>query len=63
MKYHNYTIKKGKFIGKFEDLFKECADPWNLLLLNKLNYKIDYKITIYLALKARNLIKKKNKNN
>lgn len=60
MDYHNYTIKRGEFIGKFEDLYKGCEDPWNLLLLNKQNYKIDYKIVIYLALKASNLIKKKN---
>jgi predicted TPR repeat methyltransferase len=59
MDYHNYTIKKGKFIGKFEDLYRACEDPWNLLLLNKQNYKVDYKIVIYLALKAGNVLKKK----
>ena len=59
MDYHNYTIKNGKFIGRFEDLYKNCDDPWNLLALKKLNFKIDYKIVIYLALKARLLINKK----
>jgi SAM-dependent methyltransferase len=26
--YHDYVIKDGKFIGKFEDMYKEYDDPW-----------------------------------
>jgi ubiquinone/menaquinone biosynthesis C-methylase UbiE len=26
--YHDYVIKDGKFIGKFEEMYKEYDDPW-----------------------------------
>ena len=26
--YHDYVIKDGKFIGEFEDMYKDCDDPW-----------------------------------
>lgn len=26
--YHDYVIKDGKFIGKFEEMYRACADPW-----------------------------------
>lgn len=26
--YHDYVIKDGKFIGKFEEMYKQCQDPW-----------------------------------
>jgi SAM-dependent methyltransferase len=26
--YHDYVIKDGKFIGKFEEMYKEFDDPW-----------------------------------
>ena len=28
-KYADYFIKDGKFIGKFEEMYKSCEDPWN----------------------------------
>ncbi len=28
MSYHDYVIKDGKFIGRFEEMYKECPDPW-----------------------------------
>lgn len=27
--YHDYMIKDGKFIGKFEERYQNCEDPWN----------------------------------
>ena len=46
MKYHDYTIKNGKFIGKFEEMYQKFSDPWLLLKNNKkvpnLNYEIIY---------------------
>lgn len=26
--YHDYVIKNGEFIGKFEEMYHECEDPW-----------------------------------
>jgi SAM-dependent methyltransferase len=26
--YHDYVIKDGKFIGKFEEMYRDCDDPW-----------------------------------
>ncbi len=26
--YHDYVIKDGKFIGKFEEMYQVCDDPW-----------------------------------
>jgi SAM-dependent methyltransferase len=26
--YHDYVIKDGKFIGKFEEMYRDCIDPW-----------------------------------
>jgi hypothetical protein len=27
--YHRYIIQGDRFIGRFEDMYKECTDPWN----------------------------------
>ncbi len=27
--YHDYVIKNGKFIGRFEEMYQRCCDPWN----------------------------------
>ena len=29
MDYHDYVIKDGQFIGKFEEMYEACDDPWN----------------------------------
>ncbi len=29
--YHDYVIKDGKFIGKFEEMYQSCKDPWHQL--------------------------------
>ncbi len=26
--YHDYVIKDGKFIGRFEEMYASCEDPW-----------------------------------
>ncbi len=26
--YHDYVIKEGKFIGDFENMYRDCEDPW-----------------------------------
>ncbi len=28
MDYHDYVIKDGVFIGKFDDMYKDCDNPW-----------------------------------
>ncbi len=46
MRYQDYIIKNGKFVGKFDEMYKKHSDPWNLLKKNKkknnLNYQIIY---------------------
>ena len=49
IKYKDYVIKNGKFVGKFDEMYQKFSDPWNLLKKNKLdgvegnlNYKIIY---------------------
>ena len=46
MKYQNFVIKNGKFIGKFEEMYRKISDPWNLLKKNNktknLNYQVIY---------------------
>lgn len=29
MDYHDYVIKNGKFVGKFEEMYKVCENPWS----------------------------------
>jgi hypothetical protein len=31
MRYQDYVIKSGKFVGKFEEMYSKFSDPWNLL--------------------------------
>lgn len=26
--YHDYVIKDGQFVGKFEEMYQDCDDPW-----------------------------------
>ena len=28
-RYQDYVIKNGKFIGEFENMYKDYEDPWN----------------------------------
>lgn len=44
MKYQNFVIKNGKFVGKFEEMYKKVSDPWNLLKKNKKNKNLNYQI-------------------
>ena len=39
-KYHKYIFKGGTFIGDFDNLYRNCDDPWNLD--NNHNEQIDY---------------------
>ena len=27
--YHDYVIKDGRFIGAFEEMYRNCPDPWH----------------------------------
>ena len=44
MKYQDFVIKGGKFIGRFDDMYKKFDDPWKLLLKNKNNNNLNYEI-------------------
>ena len=28
-KYQDYVIKDGHFVGKFEEMYRDCDDPWH----------------------------------
>jgi predicted TPR repeat methyltransferase len=57
IKYQDYVIKDGKFVGKFEEMYQNFSDPWNLLKKNKLNTNLNYKIIYNYC----NQLKKKKK--
>jgi len=42
MKYQNFVIKNGRFIGKFDEMYKFHKDPWNLIKNNQKGYQINY---------------------
>ena len=44
LKYQDLVIKDGKFVGKFEKMYQNFSDPWNLLKNNKLDGNLNYKI-------------------
>lgn len=58
LNYNDYVIKKGKFIGKFDEMYKKIHDPWLLLSENKklenINYKIIYHFCDYIKNKYKN---------
>lgn len=29
MTYHDYVIKNGQFVGRFDEMYKDCEDPWH----------------------------------
>lgn len=35
--YHDYVIKEGKLVGKFEEMYKNCEDPWFQSIRNEEN--------------------------
>jgi SAM-dependent methyltransferase len=44
IKYQDYVIKNGKFVGKFEEMYKNFSDPWNLLKTSKIESNLNYDI-------------------
>lgn len=46
MKYQDYVIKNGKLIGKFEEMYKNCPDPWNLLKKNENKLNLNYHVIL-----------------
>ncbi|MEP2456342.1 hypothetical protein, partial [Roseibium sp.] len=32
--YHDYVIKDGKLVGKFEEMYQKCDDPWDRVKLS-----------------------------
>ena len=44
MKYQDFVIKNGKFIGKFEEMYQNFSDPWCLLKKNKYGQNLHYQI-------------------
>lgn len=59
MKYQDYVIKNGKFVGKFDLMFKKYKDPWKLLEKNKKSTMINYRMIIELCKFIKEKLKKK----
>ncbi len=59
MSYQDYVIKNGKFIGKFNEMYKKYKDPWNLVKNNKNDFQLNYQIIFNLCNEARNRCSKK----
>ena len=33
--YHDYFIKDGRFIGRFEEMYRDVDDPWHIDALGR----------------------------
>lgn len=60
MRYQDFVIKRNKFIGEFDEMYKKISDPWDLLKKNKNNSNINYKIVFHYCDLIKNLYKSKN---
>ncbi len=58
MKYQDFVIKNGKFIGQFEKMYQLFKDPWNLIKSNKKNYGLNYKLIFTSCVDIKKEIKK-----
>lgn len=36
MRYQDYVIKDGKFVGEFEKMYQDCDNPWHQLKKRKI---------------------------
>ena len=59
MKYQDYVIKNGKFVGEFNLMFKKYKDPWKLLEKNKKTTMINYRMIIELCKFIKEKLKKR----
>lgn len=59
MKYQDFVIKDGKFVGKFEEMYKKFSDPWGLIKNNLNSQNLNYQIIYNYCDKVKK-IKKKN---
>lgn len=58
-KYQDYVIKNGKFIGKFDEMYRSFPDPWLLLKKNSKKERLDYKIIYDFCLDVKTFNKNK----
>ena len=49
MGYHDYIIKNGKFIGKFNEMYKNIKDPWKYKKNKKNIHSWQYNNIYYFA--------------
>ena len=59
MKYQDFVIKNGKFIGKFDEMYKKFPDPWKLLKNNLNSQNLNYQVIYNFCEKIRHLKKRK----
>lgn len=36
--YQDYVIRNGEFIGQFEEMYRQCDDPWHQLVVVNNSY-------------------------
>ena len=60
MNYHKYVIEDGKLVGKFEEMYQNIEDPWNLVEKHEKEINIDYYKILNYVLKIKNLTNNSN---
>ena len=61
MKYQDYVIKDGKFVGKFDEMYQKFNDPWLLQNSYKKLENLHYRIIYYYCERVRSINKIKKK--
>ena len=46
IKYQDFVIKNGRFVGKFEEMYQKISDPWKLLEKNKSGLNLNYQVIL-----------------
>lgn len=53
--YNDYVIRDGKFIGKFEEMYRKCPDPW---YQDTKHFEYEYVCLVLLRISGHNSFKK-----
>tara|TARA_B100000579_G_scaffold422309_1_gene424173 strand:+ start:47 stop:688 length:642 start_codon:yes stop_codon:yes gene_type:complete len=61
MKYQDFVIKNGKFVGKFDEMYKKFSDPWSLLKNNSNSQNLNYQIIYNYCERVKKFKKRKRK--
>ena len=56
LRYQDYVIKDGKFIGKFEEMYQEHENPWHQIELTETLYSKAVTVNTIKRFKLRNIL-------